>query len=247
MTRTEFDHLLSRIKALPPEQLLPAPPATRPQLAQPKKPALPGIAQSRQARHTAARESRSRGGIPAAPAEQRPDHLACPTPPWTSTTTTPTISRSPSRASRCRKPSSASGAEVATAYFLRFQRPGQALRPGGRHSLGASPHPPRLRPCHLRGAHHRCRSDRRRRPPPQGPATHRRQVVVDPPSLLAAPCRALHRHRHHARPARRRHAAGQHPRAACQRRRAVGRRPRTPRLRQRQNSPGVRSWNSSLK
>ena len=41
-----------------------------------------------------------------------------PDPPWTSTTTIPTISRSPSRASRCRKPSSASGAEVAAAYFL---------------------------------------------------------------------------------------------------------------------------------
>src|SRR5208282_2120955 len=37
-----------------------------------------------------------------------------------STTTIQTISRSPSRANRCRKPSSASGAEVAAAYAAYF-------------------------------------------------------------------------------------------------------------------------------
>ena len=108
---------------------------------------------------------------------------ACPIPPSTSTTTIPRISRSPSRASRCRKPSSASGAEVAHRLLRRFQRPGQALRPGNRHRLGAPPHAPQPFHGHLHRPHHRRRSHlavarRRKGTHPLAASAHRRSSAA---------------------------------------------------------------------
>ena len=119
MTHTDFNHLLSSIKALSPEQVRQLRQQLDRQLAQPKKPAAPAPGKAaKRAKPAAARRSRSLRRSSISTCSASASSARFPIPPWTSTTTTPTISPSPSRESRCRKPSSASGAEVATAYFV---------------------------------------------------------------------------------------------------------------------------------
>ena len=89
-----------------------------------------------------------------------------PTQPWTSTTTTRTTSRSPSKANRCRKPSFASGPDGRHAYFFGSALSSK-LRAGGRHLLGSRHHAPQPLHRDLHRPHHYRRSPVHHRPSPQ--------------------------------------------------------------------------------
>ena len=160
MTHSDFNHLLSSIKALSPEQVR----QLRQQLDQPARPAEEAYgSDARQGRQT--RQARRSQKKPLTCDEfnqqllaARPHHPPARSIPRHRRRRSRTISRSPSRESRCRKPSSASGAEVVDRLLRRFQRPGQTLRPGNRHRLGAPPHAPQPIHDHLHRPHHRRRS-----------------------------------------------------------------------------------------
>ena len=181
MTRADFNHLLDTIKSLPSEQALQLRQQLDKQLAQPKKPTPQASAKTvkrvKAATQAAARplsiekihqQMMARGLI-----------IRLRIPPSTPTMTTRTTSPLPSTGSRCRKRSSANGADGVYRLRPRFQRRGQALRPGGWHRLGARSH---------------CAADRRR------PSTS----PTSPPSKSPAPLPAAAREGF-SPPQRRRH------------------------------------------
>ena len=225
MTHSDFNHLLSSLKALSPEQMRQLRQQIDSQLAQPKKLLVQAAAKgAKRAKPAAPKRSRQRPTSLISDCSRKAASPRFPIPPWTSTMTTPTMCPSSSRENRYRKPSSASGAEVATAYFV----DSSALVKRYVQETGTS---------WVRGI------TRRR------PSTHiyiaiitavevtsavaRRRAqhfigasILDPLAVPQAPCRAIHPLGDHARPGERCHEVGECAPASRLRRRAVGHRAR---------------------
>jgi hypothetical protein len=86
---------------------------------------------------------------------------------------------SPSSASRCRKPSSASVAN-GCGVLRRFERASQTFRPGGRHPLDSWPHASQPIDVYLHRPHHHRRSRVRCRPRAERQNAHSREGIIDP-------------------------------------------------------------------